>query len=75
MLLQRSYIDSILWCYGFDDAKPVSTPMDVNIRLMSTQSPSTTEEFVKMCNIQYHEAVGSLMYTSLGTHPDITFAV
>ena len=42
MLLQRSYIDSILWCYGFDDAKPISTPMDVNICLTSAQSPSTT---------------------------------
>ena len=75
MLLQRSYIDSILQHYGFDDAKPISTPMDVNICLTSTRSPSTTEEFAKMRNIQYHEAVGSLMYTSLGTHPDITFAV
>jgi hypothetical protein len=75
MLSQRSYIDSILRRYGFDDAKPVSTPMDVNIRLTSAQSPSTTEEFAKMRNIPYHEAVGSLMYASLGTRPDITFAV
>ena len=28
-----------------------------------------------MHNIPYHEAVGSLMYVSLGTRPDITFAV
>jgi hypothetical protein len=28
-----------------------------------------------MRNILYHEAVGSLMYASLGTRPDITFAV
>ena len=75
MLSQRSYINPILQRYGFDDAKPVSTPMDVNIRLTSAQSPSTTEEFVKMRNIPYHEAVGSLMYASLGTCPDITFAV
>ena len=75
MLSQHSYIDSILRCYGFDDAKPVSTPMDPNIHLMSAQSPSTTEEYAKMKNIPYHEAVGSLMYASLGTRPDITFAV
>ena len=75
LLSQRSYIDSILRRYGFDDAKPVSTPMDVNVRLTSAQSPSTTEEFAKMRNIPYHEAVGSLMYASLGTRPDITFAV
>ena len=75
MLSQCSYIDPILQHYGFDDAKPVSTPMDVNIHLMSTQSPSTTEEFAKMHNIPYHEAVGSLMYMSLRTCPDIIFAV
>ena len=28
-----------------------------------------------MGNIPYHEAVGSLMYASLGTHPNITYAV
>ena len=28
-----------------------------------------------MQNIPYHEAIGSLMYASLSTHPDITYAV
>ena len=70
MLSQRSYIKLILQHYGFDDTKPISTPMDTNIRLTSAQSPTTTEEFARMCNIPYHEVVGSLMYTSLGTRPD-----
>jgi hypothetical protein len=61
--------------YGFDNLKPVSLPMDSNAQLSSAQSPSTTEEFAKMRNIPYHEAVGSLMYTSLRTRPDITYAV
>ena len=75
LLLQCSYIDSILRCYGFDDCKPVSLPMDPNNRLSSAQSPSTTEEFARMRNVPYHEAVGSLMYASLSTRPDITYAV
>jgi hypothetical protein len=33
------------------------------------------EEFTHMQNIPYHEAVGSLMYASLGTHPNITYTV
>jgi hypothetical protein len=28
-----------------------------------------------MKNVPYHEAIGSLMWACLGTHPDITFAV
>jgi hypothetical protein len=75
LLSQKSYIDSILRRYGFEDLKPVSTPMDPSIRLTSAQSPSTTEEFAGMRNVPYHEAVGSLMYATLGTRPDICFAV
>jgi hypothetical protein len=74
-LSQRSYLESILRRYGLDELKPVSLPMETNVRLTSAQSPSTTEEFARMRNIPYHEAVGSLMYASLGTRPDITYAV
>jgi hypothetical protein len=61
--------------YGLQDLKPVSIPMDLNIHLTSAQSPSTTQEFARMRDVPYHEAVGSLMYASLGTHPDIVYAV
>ena len=75
MLSQKSYIDSILHHYGFEDLNPISTPMDPSNQLTSAQSPSTTEEFAAMQNIPYHKAVGSLMYAMLGTRPDICFAV
>ena len=45
LLSQKSYIDSILRRYSFEDLKPVSTPMDPNIRLTSAQSPSTSGNF------------------------------
>ena len=74
-LSQKSYIESMLRCYGFDDLKPVSLPMEASIRLTSAQSPTTTQQIALMRNIPYQEAVGSLMYMSLGTRPDITYAV
>ena len=49
--------------------------MDPAARLTSAQSPSTTEELAAMRNVPYHEAVGSLMYATLGTRPDICYAV
>ena len=49
--------------------------MDLNIQLTSAQSLSTTEELAVMHNMPYHEAVGSLMYATLGTRPDICFTV
>ena len=75
LLSQCSYIDSILRRYGLDDIKPISTPMDPNIRLTSAQSPTTSDDIAKMRNVPYHEAIRSLMYASLGTRPDISFAV
>ena len=51
--------------------------MDTSIKLTSAQSPSTTDEILvaKIQSIPYHEAVGTLMYASLGTQPNITYAV
>src|ERR1700678_3098656 len=47
-LSQRSYINSILRCYGLEDLKPVSLPMKTSIRLTSAQSPTTTQEIAHM---------------------------
>jgi hypothetical protein len=49
--------------------------MDPNIHLTSADCPSSTEAIASMRNIPYHEAIGSLMYASLATRPDIMFAV
>ena len=40
-----------------------------------SDASATTQEIAHMRNIPYQEAVGSLMYASLGTCPDITYAV
>ena len=74
-LSQRSYIASILRRYGFEDLKPVSIPMDVNIRLTSEQSPKTSAEIAAMRDIPYHEAIGSAMYATIATRPDTAYPV
>ncbi|KIO08044.1 hypothetical protein M404DRAFT_78898, partial [Pisolithus tinctorius Marx 270] len=74
-LCQRPYIESIIRRFGFDELKPVSNPMEPSTKLHSGQSPSTGAEFAAMKHIPYREAVGSLMYASLSTRPDISYAV
>ena len=74
-LSQQSYLDSIIARYNFQDLKPVSMPMEASMQLSTSQAPTTTLKIAKMHNIPYLEAVSSLMYASLGTHPDILFAV
>src|SRR5580658_3524437 len=49
--------------------------MDPQVRLSQLQAPSTSLEHARMRDIPYREAVGLLMYASLGTRPDISFAV
>jgi hypothetical protein len=74
-LSQKSYINSMLSRYGFENIKPVAMPMDPSMHFSTSQSPKTTQEFAEMKDKPYREAVGSLMYASLGTRPDITYAV
>jgi hypothetical protein len=64
-LSQCAYIEDIIWQFNFDDLRPISTPMNSHIVLLTFQCPNTP----------YQEAVGSLMYTSIVTHPDTSFAV
>ena len=39
------------------------------------QSPSMGAQYVAMQNILYHKAIGMMMYTMLGTHPNISYTV
>lgn len=52
-----------------EKSHPVSTPLDPNIKLIKLDK----EEEYDMPD--YQAAVGSLMYTAIGTRPDISFAV
>ena len=74
-LSQHTYINSILRRYGFEDAKPVSTPFDTQVRLTLEQAPADAAEFVVMHDVPYREAVGALNWVALATRPDIAFAV
>jgi hypothetical protein len=72
---QKAYVQKILERFGMTDAKPLTTPMDPNVKLSIAQCPSTAREITDMKNVSYREAIGSLMYAALGTRPDIMFSV
>lgn len=68
---QKKYIKEILQRFGMEDSKPVSTPMDPNSNL---EKPKVKNEEI-MKKYPYQNLIGSLMYVSIGTRPDITFSV
>jgi hypothetical protein len=49
--------------------------MDPSTCLTSDQALKSTAKIACMVTIPYKEAIGSLMYTGLGMHPDITYAI
>jgi hypothetical protein len=74
-LSQRAYIDAIIRRHQLDDLKPLSTPMDHQVRLSSHQQPMSVKESAMMRDIPYREAVGALNWAALATRPDIAFSV
>ena len=72
---QRPYATDILSCFSMLDSKPVTTPMDPNVKLSKSQSPQTDAEKEEMKNYPYLQATGALLYLALCTRPDIAFTV
>ena len=74
-LSQRSYIDTILTWFQLSDAKPYCTLMAPGAIYSTDNCPSDATEATRMRKVPYREAVGSLMYASVATRPDISHAV
>ena len=67
---QPSYSKDLLVRFRLEESKPTATPMDVGCKLMKAENEN------EMCDKQlYQSAVGSLLYLSTRTRPDIAFAV
>ncbi len=74
-LFQHKYIDELLVKFRMTDAHPRSTPMDKDAKLSKEMCPKTEAEARQMAKLPYRELIGCLMYLSVGTRPDISYAV
>ena len=70
-LFQTAYINSLLKKHGLEDANPVSTPLDPNIKLdLDPNEPNNSElkgESPEHASVSYATLIGSLMYLAIGT--------
>jgi hypothetical protein len=85
---QQSYINDVLKRFGMEDCNPVDTPADPRVKLCKngsynarTHVPSSTSQG-ESPNVQtsqptfpYRELIGCLLWISMGTRPDISYAV
>lgn len=69
---QTTYIKEIIHRFGMDGCKPVGTPRDTNQKL-SVNDVNETNSVVGQ--VPYQEAIGSLLFLTQATRPDIAFAV
>ena len=67
---QPNYTKDVLIKFQMAESKPVDTPMEVGLKL--TRKVNDEEGYDKKI---YQSAVGSLLYLSTRTRPDIAFAV
>lgn len=67
---QTTYAKNVLEKFGMENSKPVNTPVDMNSKLVKH---SDDKEGVDPTRFQ--SAVGSLLYLSTRTRPDIVYAV
>jgi len=69
LISQRPYIDKLLYRFGMQDCKVISTPMEINLNLEKDEDKQCDER------IPYRELIGSLLFLARVSRPDITYAV
>ena len=74
-LSQETYVNQILTQFGLDNTKPVTTPMEPGVDL-TPDLPSVLPKLLTPTEkTTYCKMIGSLMYLSTMTCPDITYTV
>jgi hypothetical protein len=68
-LSQAKYIDKVLAKFNMESSNPIYTPMDSKTRL-EPNTEQASKESIKL----FQGIIGSLLYITLGTRPDIAYA-
>ena len=67
---QIDYASKVVHCFGQENCKPVTTPLPGGYKPQHCETEATSEQ-----RSQYQSIIGSLLYLTLGTRPDIAYAV
>lgn len=72
---QKEYIEKALTRFQMENCNPVATPADPNTKLTKEMGPKDKADIEEMKNTPYLEAVGTLLYISQISRPNIAYAV
>ena len=74
-LCQQTYIEQILARFGLEDSRTAVTPLEPGIDLTPDSPAVSSTLLTPYEKTKYREMIGSLMYVTVMTRPDISFAV
>ena len=74
-LVQERYVRDVIKRFNMEGCKSASTPLELGSKLDTSQEPTTAAGKFEMVDVPYRSAIGSLMYLSTSTRPDISAAV
>ena len=72
---QKPYLQKIVAKFGNLNSKPVQVPLAGHFVLSKNQCPKSRSDIIKMENVPYSNAIGSIMYAMISTRPDLSFAI
>jgi Reverse transcriptase (RNA-dependent DNA polymerase) len=72
---QKAYIELMVEKFRLTGAKKVSTPIDANAHFSIQQCLSTLNQASQMNGVSYSEAIGSVLWLTVISWPDTTYAV
>ncbi|KAE9212782.1 hypothetical protein PF004_g15533 [Phytophthora fragariae] len=75
MVKQTRYVDDVVNRFNQQDAKAVVNPCETGMKLSKTQSPATDAEREDMRGKPYKSLIGSLLYITTCTRPDVAYIV
>jgi len=75
LLSQGSYIKEIISHFGLKNAHTIVTPMEAGINLLPDSLAVSSTLLTPAKKTKFHKMIGSLIYASMMTCPDITYAV
>lgn len=70
---QGDYLKKVLHTFRMEQCKGVQTPLGIHFKLRAAEEEELAAQADYMKTIPYSNAVGSIMYSMIGTRPDLAY--
>jgi len=72
---QHDYLLKAVQRFGINNCKSVTVPLAGHFLLSKAQCPTSNSEIIKMENVPYANAIGTIMCSMISTRPDLAHSI